>query len=532
MQPLLVLASICATALCASPALAAGHAASWVVATASPQAQRFAPFGASGRARAVAIARASAAASGRSSTTAPHASQLTGGETGEISGTVTDASTTNPVAGIAGIEVCAYTPEEPGVEEPLEGIPTDECTTTGPGGEYLLKEVPVGSYDVEFSVSPESTLDYVTQYYENSQSPESVKLVTVKAAEVSTGVDAALTPGGRIAGTVLALSTQAPLAQIVVCAFKVEGFSERCSTTNANGEYELATLASGSYEVIFLSSGEYQLAEQPAMVTAPGTTAPIDAQLSIEVPIDVKPPVISGSAVEGQTLTFAHGVWENSPTSYLDEWGLCGAGGAITTCHTVATGSSFTLTAADVGHTIRVREYASNASGESAQPGISLATGLVSASAPVVLPVVPTAVAVTPAVTPKSGVEASTASAPSRRQLEAVLLSALTPKGKSAKIGALLAHKGYAVTLHVLAAGQATISWYATPKAAHAKQVLVASGRIGFTRAGTTKITIKLTSKGRALLAQSSQLTLSAKGTITATGQRAVAITKRFAAKR
>jgi hypothetical protein len=530
---LLVLTSVCAPALCAGPALAAAHPpASWVAATASPQALRLTPFGAGRRARSVAIERASAAASGRSSTTAPHASQLTGGETGEISGTVTDATTTNPVAGI---KVCAYTPEEPGVEEPLESTFFERCETTKAGGEYLLKELPVGSYEVEFFVPPESTLNYVTQYYEGSESPEleSVKLVAVKAAEASTGVNAALTPGGGIAGTVVALSTQAPLAQIVVCAFETGGFSSRCSTTNANGEYELATLASGSYEVIFVSSGEYQLAELTAIVTAPNTTPSIDAQLAIEVPINIKPPVLSGTAAEGQTLTFAHGLWENSPTSYLDEWGLCGATGVITTCHTVATGPSFTLTAADVGHTIRVREYASNSSGESAQPGISLATGLVSAAAPVVAsPVVPAAVGVTPVVTPKSGVEASTASAPSRRQLEAVLLGALTPKGKNAKIGALLGHKGYVVKLHVLAAGQVTISWYATPKTAHAKQVLVASGRIVFARAGTTKITIKLTSKGRTLLGQSSELKLSAKGTITASGQHAIAIAKRFVAKR
>jgi hypothetical protein len=525
---LLVLASVCVTGLFASPALAAGAPASWVAATASPQAQRFTPFGASGRARSIAVERATAAASGRSSTTTPRASQLTGGETGEISGTVTDASTTNPVAGIEGIEVCAYTPEEAGVEEPLERIPSNECTTTGSSGEYLLKEVPVGSYDVEFSVSPESTLNYVTQYYEGSESPELAKLVVVKAAEASTGVNAALTPGGRIAGTVVALSTQVPLAQIVVCAFEVEGFSERCSTTNTNGEYELASLASGSYEVIFVSSGEYQLAEQQATVTAPGTTSPVDAQLLLELPTNIEPPVISGSIVEGQTLTVAHGLWRFSPTEYLDEWGRCTGN----LCERVATGSSFTLTAADVGHAISVREYASNSAGKAKVPAISALTGLVTAPTPVAGPAsVSVSAPVTPTVTPKSGVEASTASAPSRRQLEAVLLSALTPKGNNAKIAALLGRKGYAAKLHVLAAGQVTISWYAIPKTAHAKQVLVASGRVSFTRAGTTKITIKLTSKGRTLLAQSSELELGAKGTITATGQRAIAITKRFAAK-
>lgn len=96
-------------------------------------------------------------------------------------------------------------------------------------------------------------------------------------------------------------------------------------------------------------------------------------------PTSLAPPTISGAAAEGQTLTLQHGSWSNAPTGYGDQWMRCAASGS--NCAPIAGGylASYKLTAADVGHTIRVQEIASNASGPSA-PALSAASGVVQAA--------------------------------------------------------------------------------------------------------------------------------------------------------
>lgn len=90
-------------------------------------------------------------------------------------------------------------------------------------------------------------------------------------------------------------------------------------------------------------------------------------------------PSISGTAEVGQTLTESHASWANNPTSYAYQWEDCDSAGNNCTAIPDATGQSYTLAAADMGHTIRVQETASNAGGESS-PAVSAATAVVQAS--------------------------------------------------------------------------------------------------------------------------------------------------------
>ncbi len=105
----------------------------------------------------------------------------------------------------------------------------------------------------------------------------------------------------------------------------------------------------------------------------------------------------------------------------------------------------------------------------------------------------------------------------------AALLAALGVHGKSAKLGQLLRH-GYTVKFTAPAAGKATIQWYFVPKGAHVskkgkpKPVLVASGSASFAKAGTQKLTIRLTAAGRARLAHAHHVKLTAKGTFKVAG--------------
>jgi hypothetical protein len=97
------------------------------------------------------------------------------------------------------------------------------------------------------------------------------------------------------------------------------------------------------------------------------------------VPVNTGAPVISGSPYNGQTLTTTNGTWSGSPTSYTYQWEDCNSSGASCTSIAGATGTEYTLTGADVEHTIRVVIVAHNASGPSA-PAESAATAVVTAS--------------------------------------------------------------------------------------------------------------------------------------------------------
>ena len=101
-------------------------------------------------------------------------------------------------------------------------------------------------------------------------------------------------------------------------------------------------------------------------------------------PSNTSPPTIAGTAMQGQLLTEAHGSWTDNPTSFTYQWQDCDGSG--TGCSNIAgaTGQTYTLTAADVGHRIVVVETATNSTGSTA--AASAATGAVVVPVPVTPP--------------------------------------------------------------------------------------------------------------------------------------------------
>ncbi len=84
-------------------------------------------------------------------------------------------------------------------------------------------------------------------------------------------------------------------------------------------------------------------------------------------PQNTAEPRISGAAEQGRRLSATRGTWSGA-SSYAFRWVRCGAGGGLpdgSDCISVsgATGSTYVLTAADVGFRMRVRVTASNADG-------------------------------------------------------------------------------------------------------------------------------------------------------------------------
>jgi hypothetical protein len=449
--------------------------------------------------------------------------------TGAIKGLVTASETK---AAIAGVEVCAQPTAEPAAEQ---------CVQTNAGGEYEIPALAAGQYDVSFAAPEGSPLNYLMQFYNGKSSKAEAEPVAVVEGEVTPNIDAALEQGGTVGGTVSSAATKAVLEGVRVCAHSAARETERCASTDAAGQYVIGALPTGLYQVHFdpaVAGASYesqyfegQTAAEAATavsVTAGSTTTGIDAVLQ-GVPVALLKPAIVGRAIEGQTLSFLAGAWTNPPFSLIDEWGRCD-GTVIETCHTVAGTPTYTLTSADVGHTIRLREQASNAF------GAGTPQSLFSPPTAVVVAAVQAAPAPgSPATTgPGSGVLSTTASTPTTAQLKALLASLLAPRGKSAKIGALLKHRGYAVSFVSLTAGRLSIAWYLVPKDAHlsaAKPVLAAVGKIGVPASGASKLTVKLSAKGRSLLAPGKPLKLTAKGVLAPSGRPSLSATRAFTLK-
>ena len=92
-------------------------------------------------------------------------------------------------------------------------------------------------------------------------------------------------------------------------------------------------------------------------------------------PSNTSQPSISGTAMQGQTLTESHGTWDSNPTSFAYQWQDCDSSGSGCANIAGASGQTYTLTASDVGHKVVVVETATNSTGST--PASSAATAVV-----------------------------------------------------------------------------------------------------------------------------------------------------------
>jgi hypothetical protein len=82
-----------------------------------------------------------------------------------------------------------------------------------------------------------------------------------------------------------------------------------------------------------------------------------------EMPSNVEAPSISGSVLADQALTASAGTWDGPGISYGFQWQRCDANGYGCASLAQALDSTYALTAADVGYTLRVVVTASNQNG-------------------------------------------------------------------------------------------------------------------------------------------------------------------------
>lgn len=131
---------------------------------------------------------------------------------------------------------------------------------------------------------------------------------------------------------------------------------------------------------------EHTLRVVETALNAGGSSKPATSEATAvvvpPVPLNTKPPLITGTARQGETLTEHHGSWEHSPAEYSYQWLQCDSLGVACINIGGATAQTYLPGSTDVGHTLRVQETATNAGGPS-EPAMSEATSEVTAAAPV-----------------------------------------------------------------------------------------------------------------------------------------------------
>src|SRR5664280_3336270 len=188
---------------------------------------------------------------------------------------------------------------------------------TASDGTYSIAGLPAGSYSVQFYTGCGNSGNYLTQWYNNETSFGSADPVTVTAGSTTTSIDAALQPGGTIAGTVIVAGGTALGGICVQASQNGGGAGFGATTTASDGTYSIAGLPAGSYSVQFYTgcgnSGNYLTqwynnetssgSADPVTVTAGSTTTSIDAALQPGGTISGTVIVAGGTALGGICVT-------------------------------------------------------------------------------------------------------------------------------------------------------------------------------------------------------------------------------------
>ncbi len=367
--------------------------------------------------------------------------------------------------------------------------------TTARDGTYTVLGLAPGSYHVGFFPGG----PFAVQFYTGRALQSAADAIAVTAGLTTSGIDAALQPPtstlsvaltGTGSGSVTATGISCP----GTCSQSYATDTSVTLTANASAGSSFAGWSGGgcgtaSVCTVALSSS---LAVTAAFSANPPVVLP---------PANLVRPAVSGTATTGQTLSASTGSWSGTaPVGYSYQWQRCSPG-----CGNIAgaTRSSYRLATGDTGARVLVVVTASNVAGRASAGSVS--------AGPV---------------------------APSVAQITSALFVGLVPKGKSAKIAAILKAGGYTSAVRGAAAGVEVLRWYAVPAGAHLtkgkapKPVLVATGKFVFSRAGGGKLKVKLSAAGRHDLKHAKHIKLSAKAGFTLAGKPAVSVIKRFSLSR
>ena len=194
---------------------------------------------------------------------------------GTVSGTVTDSSTH---AALASVAVVAFDTNRNYVANAF----------TDSHGGYAIGGLQPGSYEIDFSASD----GHIGQYYDGKPSLTAADAVAVAGGAATTNINAALAPGGQIAGTATDAVTHTPVGNVTATVYDAHGDYAGSAATGSNGRYSVSGLATGTYRVQFIPSpdspyGPQYYSGQATLSHAAGvsvvggqTTGSIDSQLA------------------------------------------------------------------------------------------------------------------------------------------------------------------------------------------------------------------------------------------------------------
>ena len=193
----------------------------------------------------------------------------------------------------------------------------------------MISNLPPGNYRVAFQTArlchAGTTGNYATQWYPDVATQSSAETVTVTANKVTTGIDAAMLPGGVVKGTVTTAVKGQGLTNVCVEAVPVGSDTpvDFITALPSSGSYSMTGLAAGSYDIEFSTAltgptrdkgncGSEAFATQwwnhqptrtsaTAVKVTPGSTVTtIDAALFPAIP---PPPATSTSHASGSSTT-------------------------------------------------------------------------------------------------------------------------------------------------------------------------------------------------------------------------------------
>ena len=276
-------------------------------------------------------------------------------EGGRITGTITDASTSDP---LEDAEACVT---KPGEEEEYFA-----CGYSNASGDYMIPGIPPGTYDVVFH-GPYGT-SYAAQYYDGKASIGEGTSLPVTTGSTTPNIDAALT--GATPPSEKPTNTAAP----VLSGTPSVGSTLSCSTgswEHSPSSYEYVWLR-GSTAISGAAASEYQVqaADQGFSITcevtainAAGQDTATSNSLTVPAaagaPVNTIAPALSGTPAVGSTLSCSTGSWEHSPTGYSFAWRRDGS------LISGQTGSGYTIQSGDAGHGISCEVTAENGVGSS-----------------------------------------------------------------------------------------------------------------------------------------------------------------------
>jgi hypothetical protein len=162
---------------------------------------------------------------------------------GNVTGTVVDASTASPLAGICVNVVDATNNQTVGTS-----------AATGKKGVWKVTGIPPSTSYTALAFDCRKSGNYVAQWYDGQDFQPQATQFTVAAGKATRQIDFSLSLGGAISGKVTDSGTNGPVQGILVIAFwtTAEQASTFAQCTSSTGSYKLQGVPTSGAKIEFL----------------------------------------------------------------------------------------------------------------------------------------------------------------------------------------------------------------------------------------------------------------------------------------